>query len=118
VAKSGVVWDRPPEVLQQAIGSYGELVKDRVGAFLVMERLEAQNWMRANRLWRDISGNARRGLRVEVVKRSEQWIMFFIHSVDYGKWLELKNAGKYAVIAPGVRRTVPNLKRGLRGLAD
>lgn len=118
MAQTALVWDRSPEVLQQAIDSYGKLVESKVGAFLVMERLEAQNWMRQNRPWKDISGNARRGLRVEVVERGDSWIMYFIHSVDYGVFLELRNGGKYAVIEPGLRRTVPRIKNGLKGLVN
>lgn len=118
MAKTALVWTEPPAVLQQAITSYGELVESKVGAFLVMERLEAQNWMRQNRPWKDISGNARRGLRVEVVERGSQWIMYFIHSVDYGVFLELSRGGKYAVIEPGLRRTVPRIKRGMKGLVN
>ena len=113
-----IQWTQSPDKLGDRIGSYGELVKTKVGAEAVSFAQDAQSHMRLNRPWQDDTGNARRGLRVPVVKEPEQIILYFIHSVEYGVNLELNHGGRYAIIVPTIDRMVPELRRRLRGVAD
>lgn len=67
-----------------------------------------QNWMRSNARWTDRTGNARNGLVGvhEAVGRDTD-IVTFAHSVPYGIWLEVRFAGRYAVILPAVEHWGP-----------
>ena len=61
--------------------------------------------LRANAPWQDRTGNARRGLRaVPVDMRQDAAALLLIHSVRYGAALELRHAGRYAVISPTLAR--------------
>lgn len=59
--------------------------------------------------WNDITGNARRGLHAELVKEPGAIILRLAHTVDYGKWLETIQDGKYAVIMPTLEKIGPQL---------
>ena len=38
------------------------------------------------------------------------------HTVDYGKWLEVAHAGRYAVIMPTMEKWIPEIERQLKAL--
>lgn len=54
--------------------------------------------------WTDRTGNARSGLRAET-----EWVpkvsysIFLFHTMPYGIWLEIRHAGRYAVIVPTLK---------------
>lgn len=78
-----------------------------------------QDDMRASAPWEDRTGNARSGLFTVVEKQSlDVTIIWLSHgtSIDYGKWLEISNEGKYAVIMPTVQKWAPEIKRLLEEL--
>ena len=61
-----------------------------------------QGYMQTNAPWTDRTGNARQGLTV-VVNLVETAIVFTLfHTMDYGIWLEVANAGNYAIIMPTI----------------
>ena len=109
MARNALVWETPPDVLQDAVQDLGKLVQNRVGGALLDRKLAAQGWMRVNRTWSDITGNARRGLRGEIVEEGDGWTMYFVHGVEYGVFLELANAGRYAIVMPALDRFLPRI---------
>ena len=115
---SHVVWQTPPKALVKSIEQWVQAIDSKIETVLFDESQSAEEWMKENRPWGDISGNARRGLRVQVTRENVGWIMLFIHSMEYGVYLELARGGQYAVIIPGIRRTVPRLKQQLKGIAN
>lgn len=64
-------------------------------------RIEAG--MKTGATWTDRTGNARAGLRAVAGHRPfvAHWIDMF-HSVAYGIWLEVRFAGRYAIIIPSL----------------
>ena len=78
---------------------------DRAVAGVVLNRShQAVGWMKSNARWRDRTGAARAGLRTEtshVPKKSHT--IHLMHSVAYGIWLEVRWAGRYAIIEPAIR---------------
>lgn len=115
---TGMVWTKPITRLQENIELYGLRLTVRVFDTCVEVGLDAQTVMKVSRPWQDISGNARRGLRVEVVHEGKSIAIYFIHGVDYGLFLELARAGKLAVVWPTLQETIPELRARLRGVAD
>lgn len=91
-------------------------LKKRIAERMELVGVEAADSMKAGRPWRDISGNARRGLRTEVEVTKEEVILYLIHSVEYGVNLELGHAGRYAILVPEMARTIPRLRRALTGV--
>lgn len=60
----------------------------------------AESHMKETAKWTDRTGNARQGLKTEVVVDRNKVAIVLYHSVPYGVFLELRWGGKYAVIEP------------------
>lgn len=65
---------------------------------------EAEAEMKVNAPWNNITRNARNSLTANVTVANSptrtRIALTLSHGVDYGVWLELKNAGKYAIVRP------------------
>lgn len=69
-----------------------------------------EQYAKAHAPWIDQTGNARRGLHSFYTKRSQYThVATLSHGVDYGKFLELCNSGRYAVLRPTVDALLPNI---------
>lgn len=77
---------------------------DRAVAGIVKQRAHiAIGWMRENAPWTDRTGNARAGLdtTTEHVPKEHHTIWLF-GRMPYQIWLEVRFAGKYAIIGPAI----------------
>jgi cellulose synthase/poly-beta-1,6-N-acetylglucosamine synthase-like glycosyltransferase len=95
---SGIVWQTPPSALIAEIEEYGERIKRAVRAVGDFIAPKIQAYAQAHAPWQDQSGNARQGLAAIAEVAEELVTIYLYHGMDYGKWLELKNGGKYAII--------------------
>lgn len=60
--------------------------------------------MRHNAPWTDRTGNARNGLFARPRReRLKRYAIVLGHTVNYGFWLEVKQAGRYAIVIPTMR---------------
>lgn len=64
---------------------------------------ELTKYARANRPWTDRTGNARRGLRGYSRTTATHLVIGIAHTVFYGKFLEKRHAGRYAILGPTLR---------------
>ncbi len=55
---------------------------------------------KVNASWINRTGMARRGLTGGFFWDGPNGIVYIAHTVEYGKWLELCNDGKYAILKP------------------
>jgi hypothetical protein len=54
--------------------------------------------------WKDRTGNARNGLKGEaLIVPGKSYGATLSHNVPYGIWLEVRWAGRYAIIGPTIR---------------
>ncbi len=141
---SGVYWVKPPDQLKRNIAEYGRRVIVAVIAELNYAGMKMQNEARQNATWEDRTGAARSGLfyavesdqgvvygqlgpnaalsmerkiDASVVEHTQGRIeLYLAHTVYYGKYLELSNGGKYAIIMTTIRRNLPELERQLKRL--
>lgn len=60
-------------------------------------------WMKTNAKWKDRTGNARQTLSGHGEHTSESHTIFLYGGVPYQIWLEVRFAGKFAVIGPAVK---------------
>ena len=60
--------------------------------------------------WEDKTGHARQSLHAGVDVGNHRYILFLSHGVEYGKWLELAHAGKYAIVNPTMDIHLPKIK--------
>ena len=75
-------------------------------------QIEAE--MKRNAKWTDRTSNARQTLQVFVVQDGDKVFLFAKQHMAYGKYLELKNQGKYAIVMPTLRRYFPRVWGGIR----
>jgi len=54
--------------------------------------------------WSDRTGNARRRLRVDVIRQGNRVIIRHSHNVWYGKYLEFAMEKRFAILYPTLRR--------------
>lgn len=57
-----------------------------------------------NAPWKDRTGNARNGLFGGATKQGTIISTYVAHKMDYGKYLEHKNGGEYAILNPTIRK--------------
>jgi hypothetical protein len=71
---------------------------------------QAETYMRENAPWTDRTGNARNGLRAQHNKEPfVQHELILYHTMPYGIWLEVRWSGRYAIIAPTIKKMGPEV---------
>lgn len=74
-----------------------------VKALAEAQAVELESYMKRKRPWTDRTGRAKLGLSATVSQPSETMFRITLsHGVTYGKWLELANEKKYAIIKPTI----------------
>lgn len=116
----GIEWKEPPgEVFDRGTAAYGTALHQYVVAVAHRWTPEIENWMKENAPWTDRTGNARQGLYSDVTQIVNQAVIIILgHGVEYGVFLELSNASRYAVVMPALDRFLPKIWADVRrGLA-
>lgn len=114
-----VYWVRSPSIIVGNLGQYDEKLKVAVKALAdyIASKLQAE--ARENAQWEDRTGNARTGLFSVAEKAAKDGVTIYLshgHTVEYGKWLELSRAGKYAIIMKTIEANLPEIRRLLKSL--
>jgi hypothetical protein len=80
-------------------------------AVIISNRMapEVENYMRVNAPWTDRTGNARNGLAARAYEEAESVGIVLYHQVSYGIWLEVRWAGRYAIINPTIEAMGPRV---------
>ncbi len=133
-------WVVPPDILIRGIEKYGHRALVAVQAVANYWGQMVQDEARTNAPWEDRTGNARGGLffavdgfdlgtligevtpdanhymdEVEIESGSKDTLIITLgHTVYYGKFLELSNGGKYAIIMSTIETNLPALEQMLR----
>jgi hypothetical protein len=105
--------------LGNAIVRYGQQVAAAVHALGQYIASRMQTDMRRDAKWVDRTGNARSGLFAVAERAAGDVVTVYLshgHTVDYGKWLELSHAGRYAIVMPTLQRYLPEIERMLKEL--
>lgn len=98
---------------------YVQRARVAIAALMKFIGQKIQDDMRNTAPWTDRTGNARTGLFTVTEKASADLVVLWLshgHTIEYGKWLELANQGKYAVIMPTLQRWLPEIERLLKEL--
>jgi hypothetical protein len=106
----GFKWTNPPtKAFSEMYDIWGKRVYLGILEMIMSRAPEMQNWMKQNAPWTDRTGNARQGLAVDVLPSVEGITVLFTlgrhpggGTLDYGRYLELCNQGRYAVVGPAV----------------
>lgn len=112
----GLRWDIPPSVLAGKVGDYGERLLSAIYdlAQFFAGRIEA--YAKANAPWTDRTGNARQGLTARAFRTATGVVLALFHQANYGVFLELKNAGRFAIIMKTLQTHYAPLMAAIRGV--
>lgn len=115
-------WIVPPDL------AFEDLVENYTNTIFLSGRRVAQEraaegeaWMKANAPWTDRTGAARAGLHVDVLESPGVLAeLVFSHGEDvpYAVWLEIANAGQYAIIAPAIDHFGPLFMRDVQRIVN
>jgi len=67
---------------------------------------EIEAFAKSTATWTDRTGHARQSLQGTAQQNEIATILRLAHGVEYGKWLELANSGKYAIVYPTIEADV------------
>lgn len=95
---------------------YVQAVHQAVLAICERRKPEIVNWMKIYAPWTDRTGNARQTLWADTVSTLTTVILFMDHGMDYGYWLETRNAGRYAIVSRAVDHWAPIIMRDIQEL--
>ncbi len=104
-----VTWQKPPEEALPELGeAYATAIHKGVLAIGNKYKPLVENWMKANAKWTDRTGNARQTLWSDVDDVTNQMVrIIFSHGMYYGIFLEVNNAGRFAIIDPALDHFAP-----------
>lgn len=114
-ASARMSWD--DEALRRKLITLSPKVDSYVHAVVSYSADRCVGFMKENARWTDRTGAARAGLRAE-----PEWVpqklhaIHLFHSVLYGIWLEIRFAGRYAIILPTIQVQGPATMRLLEKL--
>jgi type II secretory pathway component PulM len=93
----------PTEAWVPATEAYIAAIRRAVLAIAQRRAPEIEAWMKANAVWTDRTGNARQTLNTDAQQVAIDMIRIFLAGgVDYQVYLELSNAGRFAIIGPAL----------------
>lgn len=139
---SGFVWVQPPSKISQGLVAYGKKVEAALYAIAGKWGQDVQDEARQAAPWKDRTGHARSGIfyavdgfgmgtmigevsaeaktlmkDTSVEEGSAQTLVIVVsHTVFYGKFLELSNGGKYAIIMSTIEKNLPRLEKLVQGI--
>jgi len=91
-------------------------VRAAIGVLAVYFGVKMEIYAKQNAPWTDRTGNARQTLFSLVELTPGEAVLYLSHGVSYGKWLELCNQGRYAIIMPAMQVHYRELAGALQGL--
>ncbi len=104
---------------KQVLDNLDKWAKDRlegIAAFNVATASRSQSKARTEARWQNITGNARQGLTGQSYIQPPKMFIALFHKVIYGKYLELANDGKFAIIEQTLNGIRNDWFKGIRRL--
>lgn len=95
------------EELMSGLANFEDRAEAAIRAYAETSALKLQNSARQNARWTDRTGQARQRLTGTCLTVANGYELQLAHGVSYGKWLELANEKRFAII-PETINTVGN----------
>jgi len=111
-----IQWSVPPEALARNVGDYVTRMLGAVHDLCVFFAAKIEAHAKQAAPWTDRTGIARQGLTGKAVKTATGVILYLFHQASYGIWLEVKNAGRFAVILRSLEAHYSPLMDAIRRL--
>ena len=110
-----------PRGLKTVNDNLNKWMEDRIRGIAEFNKFTAskvQNESRGTARWKNITGNARQGLTGLAHDMLPMLFISLYHKVDYGKYLELSNDGKFAIIEEILNKNRQSWFHGVRRLLN
>jgi hypothetical protein len=98
-----------PGDLAANLGEFDGRVEKALAAIMEFEAPNVESHAKQTAPWRDQTGNARGSLTARSFIRGRTYGIRLSHGVPYGIWLEVRFAGRYAVILPTIQAKGPQV---------
>ncbi len=96
---------------------YADKVQSAVLSVATYFQPVIEAYAKQNASWEDQTGNARQTLHSFVKELSKDTVeLYLAHGVDYGIYLEVAHAGKYAIIYPTLQAHLQDIANMLKGI--
>lgn len=118
MAKTGASFEFKPGSLNRNLKAFNYDINALVAGVVDYRGDKAVAWMKTNAKWQDQTGNARQTLAAYGLHGSDFHELHLHGGVPYQIWLEVRWAGKFAVIWPAVKYQGLALMNQLRGLVN
>lgn len=106
---SGIVWQ--DDTLVNQLKTFDARMDRVLTAAIAYHATRAGGYARDNAPWTDRTSNARNGLFATAERDRPRYRIIVGHSVPYGIWLEVRFAGRYAIIRPTIDHEGPELMK-------
>lgn len=106
-----IVWQKTPsQALEELTVAYIKAIEDGAHRIAQFWSPQIENYMRQNAPWTDRTGNARQSLFSDVERIVHEMVVIIMdHGMEYGLWLEIRNAGRYAIVTPALDIFAPRV---------
>lgn len=92
--------------------------KQKMKSYLQEQSKNLVAYMKNTAPWNDRTGNARRGLKAEVIDSGNVIGISLQHTVDYGVYLEYAMELRFAILEPTARLKGPMVISGMSGILN
>lgn len=109
-----IVWQGDDLRINTAL--LGARLNRGISGIMLANAPKVQSYARTHAPWTDRTGNARQGLFAKYSKEEDSHVITLSHSVPYGIWLEVRWAGRYAVIMPTIQAEAARIMGDIKTL--
>lgn len=111
-----IEWRGADEV-RRNMAVYGGKVHDAVRAVANYWAGVLEAYAKDEASWTDRTGNARQGLHTFIEELAQDTVALYLsHGVEYGKYLELRWQGRFAIIMPTLESHYAQISAMLQGI--
>ena len=116
MATAELVWTRTPNELGRSVQSYGTKVLQALHLLATHFAAQIEAFAKTHARWKDRTGAARQGLTAIATKMAAGVVITLMGGVAYQVWLEIANAGRYAIILRSLEAFYAPLMAAVRAL--
>lgn len=112
--KQSLVWQG--EDLVKGVKSHQLRVIEAVYKLGMYWAAQMETYAKSHHKWKDRSGAATSGIRATVTREGRNTVINLYHTAEHGIWLEVRWAGKFAILMPTIDLFGPRVLDSLRKL--
>ena len=113
---ASVKWTIPPSTLARNLDGWVDRMLAAAFALAQVFAARIEAHAKTNAVWTDRTGNARQGLTARAFRSAAGFTIVLFHGMSYGIWLEVANAGRFAIIMKTLQNFYGPLMAALQSL--